>query len=76
MPRRMAYSGALTAREWDVVRAVGRGRLDKEIAAELGIGFSTVRTHLEHIFPKAGVRNRAELMLWAREHEEGPAAGP
>lgn len=72
MPRRLAYSGALTERERDVAGAIGRGLSDKEIAAELGIAYSTVRTHLESIYAKLDLRDRAALMRWAWEQEAGP----
>ncbi len=76
MPRRIAYSGALTKREWEVVRAIGRALVDKEVAAELGIEFSTVRSHLESIYAKLALRGRAALMRWAWEHKEDHGGGP
>lgn len=52
---------ALTSRERDVARLIGRGCTDREIASLLGIGFSTVRTHLGRCLEKLGCSNRAEL---------------
>lgn len=53
---------ALSAREQAIARCICRGLCDKQIAQELGIGFSTVRTHLARIFDKLGVRSRTQLM--------------
>jgi DNA-binding NarL/FixJ family response regulator len=56
---------ALTDRETDVVRAVARGRTNHEIAAELFVAVSTVKTHLASAQAKLGVRNRVEIASWA-----------
>jgi DNA-binding NarL/FixJ family response regulator len=58
----------LTAREVDVVRAVGRGRTNAEIAGELVVSLSTVKTHLAAAQRKLGLRNRTEIAIWAWEH--------
>lgn len=55
----------LTDREVDVVRAVARGRTNTEIAADLYISLSTVKTHLNHVHAKLGARNRVEVAAWA-----------
>lgn len=54
-------------REIEVVRAVARGRSNSEIAAELFISLSTVKTHIASIQNKLGVRNRVEIAAWAWE---------
>ncbi len=51
----------LTARERDVAALAAKGLTDREIAGLLGIGFSTVRTHLGRLLAKFGCANRAEL---------------
>ena len=51
----------LTAREEQVVRCAATGMTDKAIAAELGIGASTVRPHPDNIGAKLGERRRAAL---------------
>jgi DNA-binding NarL/FixJ family response regulator len=56
---------ALTERETDVVRAVARGRTNQEIAADLFVAVSTVKTHLAAAQGKLGVRNRVEIASWA-----------
>jgi DNA-binding NarL/FixJ family response regulator len=57
--------GALTARELDVLRLVGAGKANKEIAAELGLGERTVRTHVSSILGKLGLSSRTQAALWA-----------
>jgi DNA-binding NarL/FixJ family response regulator len=58
----------LSPRELDVVRAVARGRTNAEIAAELFVSLSTVKTHLTNIQSKLSARNRTEIAVWAWEH--------
>ncbi|MEV0160077.1 response regulator [Nonomuraea fuscirosea] len=68
-PRRGALpvEDPLTDRELDVVRLVAKGRTNQEVAAELFVSLSTVKTHLGSIFAKLGVRNRVEIAAWAWE---------
>ncbi len=56
----------LTRREREIVRLLGRGLKNKEIAQTLAIAPGTVKVHLMHIFAKTGARNRYELALGAR----------
>ncbi len=58
---------ALTAREEEVLLTVARGRTNAEIAQELHISLSTVKSHLASLMGKLGVRNRVEIALWAYE---------
>jgi DNA-binding NarL/FixJ family response regulator len=55
----------LTAREEEVLVTVARGRTNAEIAAELHISLSTVKTHLASLMAKLGARNRVEIVMWA-----------
>ena len=57
----------LTKREEEVLRAVAQGRTNAELAAELYISLSTVKTHLSSLHTKLGARNRVELAAWAWE---------
>ena len=57
----------LTSREEEVLVAVARGRTNAEIAAELFISLSTVKTHLASLMNKLGARNRVEIAMWAHE---------
>jgi DNA-binding NarL/FixJ family response regulator len=58
----------LSPRELEVVRAVARGRTNAEIAAELFVSLSTVKTHLTNVQTKLSARNRVEIAAWAWEH--------
>ena len=62
----------LTDRERDVLRLIGAGRSNREIAAELFIGAATVKTHVSSIFAKLGVRDRVGAVIIA--HEAGIVA--
>jgi DNA-binding NarL/FixJ family response regulator len=55
----------LTPRELDVVRLIGAGRANKEIASELGISERTARTHVSNILRKLGLSSRTQAALWA-----------
>ncbi|GAA1555729.1 response regulator transcription factor [Dactylosporangium maewongense] len=72
--RRMAVPAAtgsakpLTDRETDVVRSIARGRTNLEVASELFISLSTVKSHVSGIQSKLGLRNRVEIAAWAWEH--------
>ncbi|MCG5216333.1 response regulator transcription factor [Streptosporangium sp. KLBMP 9127] len=57
----------LTERELDVARLVARGRTNLEVAGELFVSLSTVKTHLGSIQAKLGARNRVEVAAWAWE---------
>jgi len=57
----------LTAREEAVLLAVASGRTNAEIAAELFISLSTVKTHLASLMAKLDARNRVEITMWAYE---------
>jgi DNA-binding NarL/FixJ family response regulator len=58
----------LSPRELEVVQAVARGRTNAEIAAELFVSLSTVKTHLTNVQSKLSARNRVEIAAWAWEH--------
>ncbi|MDP4503430.1 response regulator [Nonomuraea turcica] len=58
---------ALTDREEQILLTVARGRTNSEIAAELHISLSTVKSHVASLMTKLGVRNRVEIAMWAYE---------
>ncbi|ALG09795.1 response regulator [Kibdelosporangium phytohabitans] len=60
-------SRRLSERETEVVRAIAKGRTNREIAAELFISLSTVKSHVSGIQAKLGVRNRVQIAAWAWE---------
>ncbi len=57
----------LTEREEQVLVQVARGMSNSEIAGELYITLSTVKTHVASLMTKLGARNRVEIAIWAHE---------
>ncbi|MEU7526731.1 response regulator transcription factor [Saccharothrix sp. NPDC042600] len=57
----------LTEREEQVLAAVAAGRTNSEVADQLHITLSTVKTHVASLMNKLGVRNRVEIAIWAYE---------
>jgi DNA-binding CsgD family transcriptional regulator len=62
---RNSAANVLSPREEDVVRCVAAGLRNAEVAQALSISEETVKTHLNRIFRKLGVRDRVELVLYA-----------
>jgi DNA-binding NarL/FixJ family response regulator len=62
---RVDAKAELTARELEVLRLVGAGRANKEIAIQLGISERTARTHVSNILGKLGLASRTQAALWA-----------
>lgn len=58
----------LTAREREILSAIGMGLSNKDIAAQFGISVETVKHHLTSVFDKTGVSSRLELALFAAQH--------
>ena len=56
---------ALTERERTILRLIGAGADNHAIAAQLVVGESTVRTHIQHLLAKLGMENRSQLVLYA-----------
>ncbi len=61
----------LTPREQEVLRLVGQGLTDKQIAEQLFVSPRTVQSHLAHIRQKTGLTRRSALARWAGEHMVG-----
>lgn len=61
--------GRLARREFQAAILIANGKLDKEIADEMGIKIPTLRTHIERIREKLHVNNRIEIALWI--HKQG-----
>jgi DNA-binding NarL/FixJ family response regulator len=59
---------ALTDRETEVLRALGSGWSNQEIAARLHISELTVKSHIGRIFTKLGLRDRAAAIVYAFDH--------
>jgi DNA-binding CsgD family transcriptional regulator len=71
-----ARPGGLSRREMEVLRLVADGRTSGEIATQLFISSRTAEHHVQHIYTKIGVSNRAAATRWAVQHQvvDGPGA--
>ena len=58
----------LTTREIDVLRLIARGLSNTEIRHTLVLSNATIKTHINHIFAKTGVRDRSQAVRYAYEH--------
>jgi putative nucleotidyltransferase with HDIG domain len=65
--RRASEPCPLSRRELDALRGLAEGKVYKQIAAELDLSVSTVRTHLHNVYRKVGAVDRAQAVLIARE---------
>ncbi|MBV8998737.1 MAG: HDOD domain-containing protein [Solirubrobacterales bacterium] len=65
--RRQIDPCPMSAREIEVLRRLARGMVYKQIASELGLSTSTVRTHLHNVYGKLGAMDRAQAVLIATE---------
>ena len=59
----------LTAREREVLALIGQGKSNTEIAAELFLSEGTVKTHINHLFTKLQLRDRAAAVVFAFDHD-------
>ena len=58
----------LTTREVEVLKLIAAGLSNTEIAAALVVSAATIKTHINHIFPKTGARDRAQAVRYAYQH--------
>jgi DNA-binding NarL/FixJ family response regulator len=63
--RRKATLAGLTEREVDVLTAIGAGLSNAELCARFGITPATVKSHVNHLLAKTGMRDRAQLVGYA-----------
>ncbi len=67
---------AVTAREREIIRLVGQGLSNKEIAHRLCVTDSTVRHHLTNIFDKVGVSSRQKLLVQTHQFCSASTSSP
>jgi putative nucleotidyltransferase with HDIG domain len=65
--RRVTEPCPLSARELDVLRFLSEGLVYKQIAGEMQLSVSTIRTHLHNVYGKIGAVDRAQAVLTARD---------
>jgi DNA-binding NarL/FixJ family response regulator len=63
--RRAPSARELTSREREILRLLGEGKANKEIARELSISERTARTHVSNILGKLGLTSRTQAAIWA-----------
>ena len=63
--RKQSDAPALTPREQEILRLIAEGRSLPEIARELFLGLTTVKTHVQHLYEKLGVSDRAAAVASA-----------
>jgi putative nucleotidyltransferase with HDIG domain len=66
--RRASGPCPLSARELDVLRRLAEGKVYKQIAADLDLSASTVRSHLHNVYGKLGALDRAQAVLMATDN--------
>jgi len=67
-PAASGYPDGLTQREAEVLREIAAGHSNREIAERLVISEATVKTHVNNIFSKANLRDRAQAVVYAVNH--------
>ena len=67
-PARVPLPDGLTVREGEVLRLLASGLSNREIAGTLYVTEATVKSHINRLFAKAGVRDRAQAVRYAYQH--------
>lgn len=78
-PSAPAALKTVTSREMEVLSLIGQGRTNTEIARDLRVGEGTVKTHINRLFTKLDLRDRAAAIVFAYDHHlvaRRPPAAP
>lgn len=68
VPTELSVDDSITPRELTILRLIGEGRSNREIADEIGLSIGTVKNHVSQIMDKLELRDRTQLAIYAIKH--------
>ncbi len=70
-PQAHSADDDLSPRQWQILRLIAQGLSNEQMAQQLFVAPSTIKTHINHLYAKLGVRTRAEAQAVARQRLVG-----
>lgn len=67
---------SLTPSQLRIFLEIGKGKLNKQIAYDLGISEATVKAHITSVFRKLNISNRTQAVIFAKEHATNLSSAP